>query len=188
MEVLAAHQQPAADEQHLDVRGRAFPDEAHDVLVHVLGLRHALALQGALDLEDAVPDASGFLKIFPLGRRVHHRAVTFQELRVPAFEEHPRLLDDLVVLLGCLVADAGGHAALDLVFDAGPLGLAVDLDSARGQGKDLLDRAQGLPQRAGGNVGAVVERAVVLHFADDREAGKGLLDRQAQVWVVFVVS
>src|SRR2546427_2295940 len=47
-----------------DVRGRAFPDEAHDVLVNVLGLRHALALQGALDLEDAVPDASSLLKIF----------------------------------------------------------------------------------------------------------------------------
>ncbi len=93
-----------------------------------------------------------------------------------------------MIVLAALVSGAGRHASLDLEFDTGSLGGAVDLDLAGRQGEDLADDFQRFPQGAGRGVGAIVERPVFLHAAHDGEAGEGLSDREAQIGVLLVVA
>ena len=92
-----------------------------------------------------------------------------------------------MIVVPRLVADARRHASLDLEFDAGALGLAVDVDFAGGQWKDLPDDLQRIAQRSGRRIGPIVQRAVFLHAPDDREPRKIFFDRQAQVGILLVV-
>ena len=103
------------------------------------GLGHTLLFERPLDLEDPVTEPRGFLKLLALGGGRHLCPQLIQQFSVPSLQELPHLLDDLVVLVARLVPDAGSHAALELIFDAGSLGLAVYLDLAGGQREDLAN-------------------------------------------------
>ncbi len=70
----------------------------------------------------------------------------------------------------------------------GALRLAVDVDFAGGQWKDLPDDLQCIAQRTGRRVGSIVERPVLLHAPDNREARKIFFDGQAQIGILLVVA
>ena len=167
---------------------RDLPGETDHVLLGGGGLGHPLFLEGALDLEDPVAEPSCFLELFPIGRGLHLSAQAFKELAVPSFQELPHLLDDLMVLVARLVADAGGHAAFELELDAGPFSRAVNLDLASGQREHLANHLERFPQGPGRRVGAVVQGAVFLDSPHDRKTREVLFDGQAEIGVLLVVA
>ena len=161
--------------------------DADHVLIDGRRLRDPLSFERAFNLENPIPQPGRFLEVFTLRGGFHLRAQVVQELPVVPFQKLAHLPNDAVVILLRLIACAGRHAAFDFEFDARPFGRAVDVDRAGGQWKHLFDDFQRFPEGAGRRVGAIVECAVFLHAANDREPGKVVFDRQAKIGILLVV-
>ena len=98
------------------------------------------------------------------------------------------LFDDLMILIPGLVSCAGRHAPFDLELDAGALCFSCDVDRAGREREDMFDHFQGFPESVGRCIGPIIERAVFLHPADNRQAREIIFDGQSHIGILFVVA
>ena len=109
-----------------------------------------------------------------------------QRIVVP-FEEQHHLVDEPVVVVFALIADARRQTALDVVLQARPLALAVDRLAAGAQREHDAHEVDQLAQAVRVGVRPEVARAVVLHDAGEHDARKVLVG-DLEVRKAFVVA
>ena len=114
--------------EDLDDGARRADLEAERVAVAQRRRLHLLlAVAQRLDRADRVAQVRRALELLVARRLDHLRAQALDELVLLAFEQQPRLVDGVAVLLDRADRlDARRDAALDVVFEARPVALAVD--------------------------------------------------------------
>jgi hypothetical protein len=134
-----------------------------------------LLLDDVVDALDLVAQLGRQLEVHLLGGGGHALLQLGDDLLALALQEERHLLD--VARVGGRVghADAGGQAAVHVVVEAGPVGVAGDGDLALAQGEEPVDQPQHVLDGTGGGVGAEVAPAVLDDAADDQHPRPGLV-------------
>ena len=154
------------------------------LLVHGGGL---LPVEPGVQLLQGVPVLGRQLERAVLRRLPHGRLQPGLQLVPAAFQEELGLLGLLPVVGLVHRADAGGGAPVQLVLQAGPAPLAVDVDVAVADLEEAVDQLRRAIRGGSREERAVVERTVLLHLAGDEHLGEGVLPGELHVGVALVV-
>ena len=165
--------------------------ERDHVGVGAVAQHHRLLLQRLGEGAEVVAQARRLLEVERLGGGVHLPLDAPGERGGVAGHEVAEVVDDLAVLLGRHVADAGSRALVDVAQQAGTTDLGRPLEdavAARAHREHPQQQVDGLADRPGVAVGAEVAGALALGAAPDHDAGELLADRHGQPRVGLVVA
>ena len=181
------------------VAAAAEEEDLHAGLPGHLVQRHDIRVAQPVDVDpvaplhmgeapDAVAQRRRPFEFQPFGGLLHLRRQALLDRGDPAREVFLRLPHQVRIARFVDALHAGGGAALDLEQQAGP-GAAVEHRVAAGaQQEDALQRRQRLVHRPGGSEGAPVARALATFPAVLGDLGIGMVLRQDQPGIGFVVA
>src|SRR5262249_25433338 len=153
----------APDEEQLDTRLAALADQPYDVDVDLGRGDDLLPLADGVERLDAIPQGRGALELEVAGRGLHLAGQLHRQVVVVPFEEAVDLAHRGRVALTRLPAGARGVASVDVVLQARPRQLAIDLDPARPQREQLAHEPQRLAHGGRRVERSEVRGAVLAH-------------------------
>ncbi len=189
-EPLAPHHPPPADVEHLDSGFQLVLGDAE--AVQVLGPfgDHLLLLDGLAHRAEAVAEAGGALELQMVRGLLHLVLQPAQHGLAVAVEELEQLLHQGGVVGRVDGLDARSRALLDVVQQAGPALLLVDVELVVGAGADgegAQQRVEGVADGVGVGVGAEIAVALALGAPPDHGAGPLVGHGHGQERVALVV-
>ena len=174
------HRHPAADLPHV---------EAQHIGVCQVARHHLLALAQQGDGPETVPEGGGLLKLQGLRRFLHLALQLLLHLAKLSLQQPHRLFDGLLVLASRDLLPAVAVTLAHVVVEAGSL-----LSLVPGKHLPAGRKLQGGPQGVQNGLGVVasskgpkIPGAVVGHPPLDGETGIGLLHRQPDIGIAFVI-
>ena len=188
-EVVPANQLALPDEEHLNpglVAALGQGDHVH--VADGIGIdRDPLFLGHLLNGLDPVPEDGGALEFQLFRCLIHVGLQVVGHRRGVAFHEHDNLADDLCVVLFAGVARAGGHAAVDVVLQAGACVFAGDVLGAGAVGEEPFHQVHGLAHGARGGEGSEIAGPVLEHPPGDVHPWELLAKVNLEIRVGLVV-
>ena len=181
----------AADVEDLDGDLERVLGQGDHVDVGAVAEDHRLLLQRPLHRAEVVAEPGRLLEVLAVGGGVHLPLDPPDERPGLAGHEVAEVVDDLAVVLGADVADAGRGALVDVAEQARPADLAGALEDAVGAAPHREDPQQdvdGLADRPGVAVGAEVAGALALGAAADHHPRELLADGHREPGVGLVVA
>ena len=181
---LAAAHVEQVHRQHL-----VFVVIAEDVGIVALNGGDALLLVQQLDGRDEIAILGRQFVLLALGCGRHALLQRARQIGAAAFEKHPHVVNGFGVALGRGQSfHARSQAAPDVVLQARPRIVAVQVELARGNQKVPVDEIDDPIGQAGREVRPEVERAVAAQAARRIDPRIALADRQLDVRVGLVVA
>ena len=162
---------------------------AEDVGIVAIDGVHALLLAQQLDGRDEVAILGRQLVLLASGGGVHALVQRASQVGAAAFQKQLHVVHGFGVTLGSGESfDARAETAPDVVLQARPRMIAVQVDLARRNQKVAVNEIDDAIRQAGREVRAEVERAVLAQAARDVHARIALAHGQLDVGIGFVVA
>ena len=146
-----------------------------------------LLLHHPVDAAYLIAQGGGALKLQLLRSLLHLMPqLPGNPVRV-AFHKHDDLLDYLGIVFPAGQTGAGGHAAVNIILQAGAGVMTGDNLGTRTVGKQFLDQIHCLADAAGGSEGSEIAGAVLGHLPGDVNPGEILGKVNLQVGIGLVI-